>query len=123
MQAEDERVRLRASAFMQSIARTIAQRLENAKLSMGFSLVIFTPGRVQYVSNCKREDVQQAFAELLHRWTTQEHVDLPYHLVPGLNCHPENVVALPTGVRKWADVEAALKAYDQQTLDKLPPAG
>lgn len=46
---------------------------------VGFSLLVWTDGRTQYVSNCDREQIKLAMRELLARWDADD--EGPAHLL------------------------------------------
>jgi len=60
------------SKELQTIAREINDRLEAvAGQNMGFSLLVFQAvegSRMNYVSNCNRQDVYNALSSLLKGW-------------------------------------------------------
>ena len=67
------------SLSLQHIAEMLDNALNDAAGEpTGFALVVFTPERAQYVSNCDREDVVKGLKELLELW---EHgmPDVPAH--------------------------------------------
>lgn len=70
---EAYRVNLKISNRLQRIARVIERELEKAGVSRDeaqFSLLVWGPDRVQYVSTAEREDVKKAMREVLDRWDT-----------------------------------------------------
>lgn len=71
---------VKISRNLQRIAKMIDREL--AKLAEGtrvpFSLYTWGGDRVQYVSNCAREDAKKAMQECLDRWDQQD--DPPPHL-------------------------------------------
>ena len=70
------------SLELQTIAAEINDRLEGvAGQKMGFSLVIFNTeenSRINYVSNCNREDVYDVLSLLLKSWK-EGMPDIPGH--------------------------------------------
>jgi hypothetical protein len=74
------------SVAMQEIAEHLDKYLENiAGEHMGFSLVVFNAvndSRMNYVSNCSREDVYSALSSLLKGWE-EGMPDIPAHKVDG----------------------------------------
>ncbi len=74
----------RVSKKLPSLIRMIDKIVRNiAGQRMGISLVIFntTPGgRVNYISNCHRDEVKEAFKELIEAWDA-DMPDVPAHEV------------------------------------------
>jgi len=73
---------LAVSEGLQELADQVSDLIEAlAGKRMGFSLLVFNtdPGsRMNYVSNCKREEVVNAMRSLLHGWE-QGMPDIPAH--------------------------------------------
>ena len=67
------------STRLQQIAREVDRLLaEAAGDRQLFSLVVWTPGETQYVSNANRPDVAAAFEKLLAKWRAGA-PDVPFH--------------------------------------------
>lgn len=65
---------------LQRIARMIEKELGKAgadREQVQFSLLVWGPGRSQYVSNARREDVKTALVELIERWDTEADLGQP----------------------------------------------
>lgn len=70
---------IKVSLRLQAIAREVDRLLlEAAGEKQLFSLVVWVPGQVQYVSNAERADVARAMTELLGKWRAGE-PDTPAH--------------------------------------------
>ena len=74
------------SESMQSLADTLNGLLEDiAGKPMGFSLIVFNAeagSRMNYVSNCDRQEVINAMKSLLAGWE-QGMLDIPAHEIQG----------------------------------------
>jgi hypothetical protein len=72
---------IRVSKVMQPLASELQSVLsEVAGEPTIFCLVVFTPVRLNYVSNCSREDVKKCLQELLDGWAAGM-PDVPAHKV------------------------------------------
>jgi len=74
---------IKVSKALESLADKIHTELvEIAGQQLGFGLVVFTPeegSRMNYISNCKREDIARAYSSLLRGWATDNPIDIPQH--------------------------------------------
>jgi len=62
-------VDIKVSQNLQALAHGIDDAITNvAGEKVGFALVVFTPSRAQYVSNCDRAEVVAGLKELLEFW-------------------------------------------------------
>ena len=62
-------VTIEISKTLKAYAQAIDESLNiQTGQHVGFCLVVFTPNRAQYVSNCDRQEVAAALRELLARW-------------------------------------------------------
>lgn len=59
------KVSLRLQTIAREIDRLLAEAADGKQL---FSLLVWVPGEVQYVSNAERQDVARAMEELLGKW-------------------------------------------------------
>lgn len=76
----------KVSEHLRAIANQLDKAIEQAAgKRMGFSLVVFndTPGsRVNYCSNCDRDEVAKALIEMLANWDAGM-PDIPSHEIQG----------------------------------------
>lgn len=69
------------SLALPEIADIIEQAIFKASGErIGFSLMVFTPDRASYISNCERSDVIPALAGLLDHWQAGQ-LDVPAHKI------------------------------------------
>ena len=70
------------SRDLQGIARDLDKAIQRAAggQRMAFTLIVFTPGRVSYVSNAKREESVREIKHLLGLWG-EGMPDVPAHEV------------------------------------------
>lgn len=72
---------LRVSRHLQAIAQGLSEILEEISgEKLGFTLLVFTEQRAQYVSNCKREESVAEIKHLLELWDKGQ-PDIPAHEV------------------------------------------
>ena len=72
---------MKVSYSLQGIAQGLDDAItEIAGEQVGFALVVFTPDRAQYVSNCDRSEVVAGLKELLTLWD-EGMPDIPAHKV------------------------------------------
>lgn len=67
----DLRLNVRIGNRLQRIGRMLEKELAKAgatKNQAQFSLLIWGPGRMQYISNAEREDVREAMREMVAKW-------------------------------------------------------
>lgn len=67
----DLNLNVRIGNRLQRIARMLEKELEKAGAKTDdaqFSLLIWGPGRMQYVSNAERADVKNAMKEMVEKW-------------------------------------------------------
>lgn len=70
---------LKVSAELRFIAAAIDEVLQTTTGErIGFSLVVYTETRAQYVSNVSREEAVRGLTELLERWKSGA-PDVPWH--------------------------------------------
>lgn len=70
---------MKVSARLQDAARLVDEFLEEAAGErVSFSLIVWTKGTINYVSNAEREDVLMALEEMIARWKAG-HPDIPAH--------------------------------------------
>lgn len=79
---------LDVNLILQNIAKKVDDMLkEAAGPGIGFSVMIYTPGRFQYVSNAARPAAYMALKSLLTQWEAEEKARLaregPRIIVPG----------------------------------------
>ena len=74
------------SESLRAIADELSAKLEEVTgQRMSFSLVVFNSeagSRMNYISNCQREDAHQALKSLIHGWE-QGMPDIPAHEIKG----------------------------------------
>ena len=70
------KVSLRLQAIAREVDRLLTEAADGKQL---FSLLVWVPGQVQYVSNAERQDVAKAMEELLGKWRS-DLPDTPVHL-------------------------------------------
>lgn len=85
---EDLAIAVRVGSRLQKIARLIEKELEKVGAPRGhttFSLLVWGPGRTQYVSTAEREDVRKAVIEMVGKWTAEQDLGVPTLPLGGLN--------------------------------------
>lgn len=75
------KVTRKVSERMQRLAAVVDGAVtETAGQKMGWSLIVFTEGRAQYISNCSRPEVVTAMKELITAWDAGL-PDIPAHQI------------------------------------------
>jgi len=70
---------LKLSKNLPVIAQIVKEMItELTGEDIGFALVVFTEDRANYISDCKREEVQKQFKHLLQLWENGMQ-DIPAH--------------------------------------------
>lgn len=68
------------SIALPDIAQTIEDKLKKAAgRKVIFALVVFTEGRIQYISGGDREGVKNGLKTLISWWEDENTVDIPAH--------------------------------------------
>lgn len=72
-------VTTKLSKRMKKIAQGLAKKIEQAAgENLGFTLIIYTPGRASYIGNVDRKDGIKGMQHLISEWK-KEGIDIPYH--------------------------------------------
>jgi len=74
-------VTINLSKQLKKIARNLEKKITQASGErLAFTLVIYSPGRAQYISNCDRQESIQQLEYLLEQWK-KNMPDVPAHKI------------------------------------------
>lgn len=110
---EDEKTNRILSQKLTNVMGMLARVFNVNGRRYAIALVVFGRARIMYASSAKREEVIGCYKDLVKRWETQDHIDLPYHIVPKINEDDEDILQTPIGPKKWGTIRKALEQYKE----------